>query len=334
MFPGLKKRFSQGKQKNLNWSDNNQSIIKYEYKNMKLKGHSISIKLFEKYLKFRFGEESLTQNTLKSSYAFGDLEDLTEIEAEFAHYNENYDLNRYQNIFSADKEVLKVPKTSTNECGYINGCFFDLANCNVNFYACQAPLVNTFNDFWNMIWQESIDLIVMLTNWTEGSQEKANNYLPLKEPYTTESRIKVELIKKSLTPDSQFITIKLTKHRQTRYLEHLHFISWPDKGTPTEESMHTYIDEFSAKIADKKSPRVLVHCSAGVGRTGVFITIYVNLKIYYPDGFFNIDGFINELRRKRTQMVQTDEQYHFIHKILYDFLHADSKKKRQFLNEM
>ena len=53
----------------------------------------------------------------------------------------------------------------------------------------------------------------MLTNWTEGSQEKANNYLPLKEPYTTESRIKVELIKKSLTPDSQFITIKLTKHR-------------------------------------------------------------------------------------------------------------------------
>ena len=62
---------------------------------MKLKGHSISIKLFEKYLKFRFGEESLTQNTLKSSYAFEDLEDLTEIEAEFAHYNENYDLNRY-----------------------------------------------------------------------------------------------------------------------------------------------------------------------------------------------------------------------------------------------
>ncbi|KAF8569963.1 hypothetical protein P879_01464 [Paragonimus westermani] len=287
------------------------------------------------------------------SKQFMELKDLTKaressrtVTTNAGNLNKNAHLNRYPDILPYDQTrvLLKVP-TSNNPEKYINASFvYKLQPCRnrlcppeldrscTPFIASQAPIKNTIDDFWQMIWEQNVRIIVMLTKLNEDGKEKCVRYWP--EPQTGSQRYTAgnqELVITCTEEEvhtshvlRRFNVISSSNVEDTRQIVQLHMTTWPDYGVPDEQEFYNLLKTYQRiqKDSPQSGEPTLVHCSAGVGRTGSFIIAY-NLMDFLQNGtaeYYDIAGMVSQLRLCRMFMVQKPEQYRFLHTFMKKLL--------------
>ncbi|XP_067235426.1 receptor-type tyrosine-protein phosphatase eta-like [Chanodichthys erythropterus] len=237
---------------------------------------------------------------------------------------ENKAKNRYTNVLPYDASRVKLSMCGNPFDDYINANYVPGYNSRKEFIAAQGPLPVTVNEFWRMIWEKNVYTIVMLTKCNELGRVKCEKYWPSGTNHyhnisvTTTSEISLD----SWT--IRDFKIKNVKTAETRYVRQFHFTAWPDHGVPqTTEVLidfrhlvREHMDQYS-----RHSPTV-VHCSAGVGRTGTFIAIDHLIFQIERESMVDVYGIVNDMRMHRPLMVQTEEQYVYLHQCAYDIIRS------------
>lgn len=184
------------------------------------------------------------------------------------------------------------------------------------YIATQGPIVNTVSDFWRMVWQERSPIIVMITN-IEEMNEKCTEYWP--EDQVTYEGIEITINRVIQEDDYRLRLITLKKGEEVRNLKHYWYTSWPDQKTPDQAPPLLQLVqevEEAIKCAEEKNAPIIVHCSAGIGRTGCFIATSICCKQLKNEGVVDILGTTCQLRLDRGGMIQTSEQYQFVHHVM------------------
>eukprot|EP00118_Oscarella_pearsei_P021611 m.243245 g.243245 ORF g.243245 m.243245 type:complete len:560 (+) comp40237_c0_seq43:393-2072(+) len=236
----------------------------------------------------------------------------------------NKDKNRYANIVPYDKSrvVLEtLPGISGSD--YINASFLDAYGCPNGYIAAQGPNEKAENDFWRMVWQMKVPTIVMVTNVEERGKTKCVQYWPdLDEKRYDQLRVSLRG-EQSLLECTVRILDVYKRNSDGTVLSHtvtqFHFTSWPDHGVPAHAtSLLTFVKRArSHHERVKDGGPMLIHCSAGVGRTGTFIVIDYSLQRLKAENIIDIFNLINYLRDNRPNMVQTERQYMFCHDAIF-----------------
>nr|XP_034335006.1 receptor-type tyrosine-protein phosphatase T-like isoform X1 [Crassostrea gigas] len=230
---------------------------------------------------------------------------------------ENIVKNRFKTTFPYDHSRVILKDTwGDGDNDYINANFIKDFNGQRMYIAAQGPKNNTLTDFWRMIWQENVRFIVMLTNIVENGKNKCTQYWPTKDKPLEVGPCKMHLLKENVYAFHTFrkFTVQSTKSSAKRTITHFHYTAWPDHGTPEELGLV----QFHKAVTRSYHPGglMLVHCSAGVGRTGTFIGLDSLLKQGRETERINVFEFVKQMRQDRMTMVQTPEQYIFLHKVL------------------
>nr|XP_043874906.1 receptor-type tyrosine-protein phosphatase eta-like isoform X6 [Solea senegalensis] len=236
---------------------------------------------------------------------------------------ENKAKNRYNNVLPYDCSRVKLSIIHGSPFDdYINANYMPGFNSRKEFIASQGPLPATVGDFWRMIWEKNVQTLVMLTRCNEQGRVKCEQYWgPGTKHFenitvTTTSEIPLE------DWTIREFEVKNVKTMETRSVRQFHFTAWPDHGVPETTELligfrhlvREHMDQYS-----KHSPTV-VHCSAGVGRTGTFIAIDTLIFQIERENAVDIFGTVHELRMHRTLMVQTEDQYVFLNQCAMDII--------------
>uniref|UniRef100_A0A3P8UBZ2 protein-tyrosine-phosphatase n=1 Tax=Amphiprion percula TaxID=161767 RepID=A0A3P8UBZ2_AMPPE len=231
-----------------------------------------------------------------------------------AKKDENRMKNRYGNIIAYDHSRVRLQALEGEQSSdYINANYVDGYHRPNHYIATQGPMQETVFDFWRMVWQENTAAIVMVTNLVEVGRVKCCKYWP--DDTEIYRDIKVTLIETELLSEYVIRTFAVEKRgaHEIREIRQFHFTGWPDHGVPYHATgLLGFIRRVKSKTLTSAGPMV-VHCSAGAGRTGCFIVIDIMLDMAEREGVVDIYNCVRELRSRRVNMVQTEEQYVFIH---------------------
>ncbi|XP_056606529.1 receptor-type tyrosine-protein phosphatase T isoform X13 [Triplophysa dalaica] len=233
---------------------------------------------------------------------------------ETAKKDENRNKNRYGNIIAYEHTRVRLqPLEGDPHSDYINANYIDGYHRQRHYIATQGPMQETVRDFWRMIWQENSASIVMVTNLVEVGRVKCVRYWP--DEMEVYGDIKVTLIETE--PLAEYVirtfTVQKKGHHEIREIRQFHFTSWPDHGVPCYATgLLGFIRQVKFLNPPDAGP-IVVHCSAGAGRTGCFIAVDIMLDMAESEGVVDIFNCIRELRSQRVNMVQTEEQYVFVH---------------------
>lgn len=213
-----------------------------------------------------------------------------------------------------------MPNDKTSD--YINANYLDGwgEGRKKHYIAAQGPTPLTVIDFWRMMWECRVPVVVMVTNCEEKGRIKCQRYWPagLNEPMPLLDGFHVKWTDVEEFPDFVIRTLEMVKDGQTAQVKQFHYTSWPDHGVP-ESTAGTLMMLRKARDARVGHPGpMVVHCSAGVGRTGTLLAIDVNLDRLAETNTVDVYGTLNQFRRQRNTMVQTEEQYIFIYKSIAD----------------
>uniref|UniRef100_A0A672PKG6 protein-tyrosine-phosphatase n=1 Tax=Sinocyclocheilus grahami TaxID=75366 RepID=A0A672PKG6_SINGR len=227
-----------------------------------------------------------------------------------AKKDENRMKNRYGNIIAYDHSRVRLQNLDGEQnSDYINANYVDSVVC----FLSAGPMQETAIDFWRMVWQENTATIVMVTNLVEVGRVKCCKYWP--DDTEIYRDIKVTLIETQLLSEYVIRTFAVEKRgaHEIREISQFHFTGWPDHGVPYHATgLLGFVRRVKAKSPPNAGP-IAVHCSAGAGRTGCFIVIDIMLDMAEREGVVDIYNCVRELRSRRVNMVQTEEQYVFIH---------------------
>uniref|UniRef100_A0A669E6I7 Receptor-type tyrosine-protein phosphatase epsilon n=1 Tax=Oreochromis niloticus TaxID=8128 RepID=A0A669E6I7_ORENI len=235
----------------------------------------------------------------------------------------NMKKNRVLQIIPYDfNRVILSVKRGQEFTDYINASFIDGYRQKDYFIATQGPLSHTVEDFWRMVWEWRCHSIVMLTELKEREQEKCYRYWP-SEGSVTFGDYTVEL-----TGDTQCETFTLKDmvltyrpEKQSQHVRHFHFHGWPEIGIPAEgRGMIDIIAAVQRQQQQSGNRPIIVHCSAGAGRTGTFIALSNILERVKAEGLLDVFQTVKSLRMQRPHMVQTVEQYDFCYRVVQDFV--------------
>ncbi|XP_074808019.1 receptor-type tyrosine-protein phosphatase alpha isoform X2 [Natator depressus] len=251
---------------------------------------------------------------------------------EAASKEENKEKNRYVNILPYDhSRVHLTPIEGVPDSDYINASFINGYQEKNKFIAAQGPKEETVNDFWRMIWEQNTATIVMVTNLKERKECKCAQYWPDQGCWTYGNiRVSVEDVTVLVDYTVRKFCIQqvgdVTNKKPQRLVTQFHFTSWPDFGVPfTPIGMLKFLKKV--KMCNPQyAGAIVVHCSAGVGRTGTFIVIDAMLDMMHAERKVDVYGFVSRIRAQRCQMVQTDMQYVFIYQALLEhYLYGDTE---------
>lgn len=226
--------------------------------------------------------------------------------------------NRYKTILpNPMSRVCLKPKNSKDSLStYINANYIKgYGGEEKAFIATQGPMINTVNDFWQMVWQEDAPVIVMITKLKEKN-EKCVLYWPEKRGIYGKVEVLVNSMKESDYYTVRSLTLKYGS--QSRTMKHYWYTSWPDHKTPdsAQPLLQLMLDVEKDRLASPSGGPVIVHCSAGIGRTGCFIATSIGCRQLREEGVVDALNIVCQLRVDRGGMVQTSEQYEFVHHAL------------------
>ncbi|XP_069008576.1 tyrosine-protein phosphatase non-receptor type 21 isoform X2 [Embiotoca jacksoni] len=260
-------------------------------------------------------------------------------ECAVAQLPESGDKNRFQDVLPYDDTRVELVPTKENNTGYINASHvrISVGGQEWSYIATQGPLSNTCQDFWQLVWEQGVSIIAMVTAEEESGREKSFRYWPrLGSRHNTVTYGRFKITTRFRTESGCYATTGLKiKHLltgQERTLWHLQYTDWPDHSCPEDfKGFLTYLEEIqsvrrhtnsSSAVSDPKSTNlpVLVHCSAGVGRTGVVILSEIMIACLEHNEPLDVPKYLSELRGQRMMMVQTLSQYTFIYKVLVQYL--------------
>ncbi|XP_044841183.1 receptor-type tyrosine-protein phosphatase T isoform X3 [Mauremys mutica] len=231
-----------------------------------------------------------------------------------AKEDENRNKNRYGNIISYDHSRVRLQLLDGDpHSDYINANYIDGYHRPRHYIATQGPMQETVKDFWRMIWQENSASVVMVTNLVEVGRVKCVRYWP--DDTEIYGDIKVTLIETE--PLAEYVirtfTVQKKGYHEIREIRQFHFTSWPDHGVPCYATgLLGFVRQVKFLNPPEAGP-IVVHCSAGAGRTGCFIAIDIMLDMAENEGVVDIFNCVRELRSQRVNLVQTEEQYVFVH---------------------
>ncbi|ELK17665.1 Tyrosine-protein phosphatase non-receptor type 3 [Pteropus alecto] len=220
----------------------------------------------------------------------------------FAKLPQNLDKNRYKDVLPYDTARVLL---QGNE-DYINASY-------VNYIATQGPLPHTCAQFWQVIWDQKLSLIVMLTTLTERGRTKCHQYWPDPPDVVEHGSFHIRCQSEDCTIAYVFreMLVTNTETGEEHTVTHLQYVAWPDHGVPDDSSDFLEFVNYVKSLRVDAEP-VLVHCSAGIGRTGVLVTMETamclierNLPVYPLD-------IVRKMRDQRAMMVQTSSQYKFV----------------------
>ncbi|XP_076577839.1 receptor-type tyrosine-protein phosphatase O isoform X1 [Chaetodon auriga] len=237
--------------------------------------------------------------------------------------------NRYTNILPYDFSRVKLISMHNDEgSDYINANYIPGYKHGKEYIATQGPLPETRNDFWKMVLQQKSPIIVMLTQCNERRRVKCDHYWPFTDEPVMYGEISVEMLSESESPEWTIRKFRLGYADESQDVLHLNYTSWPDHGVPTVNAIESILQfvHIVRQQANRTKDPVIVHCSAGVGRTGTFIALDRLMQHIREHEFADILGMVSEMRSHRLSMVQTEEQYVFIHQCV---LLMWQKKKQQ-----
>ncbi|XP_010613413.1 tyrosine-protein phosphatase non-receptor type 5 isoform X1 [Fukomys damarensis] len=227
--------------------------------------------------------------------------------------------NRYRTILPNphSRVCLTSPDPEDPLSSYINANYIRGYRGEEKVYiATQGPIVSTVADFWRMVWQEHTPIIVMITN-IEEMNEKCTEYWP--EEQVVYDGVEIIVQKVVHTEDYRLRLISLRSGAEERGLKHYWFTSWPDQKTPDRAPPLLHLVREVEEAAQQEGPHcapIIVHCSAGIGRTGCFIATSICCQQLRHEGVVDILKTTCQLRQDRGGMIQTCEQYQFVHHVM------------------
>ncbi|XP_017272584.1 tyrosine-protein phosphatase non-receptor type 21 isoform X2 [Kryptolebias marmoratus] len=253
-----------------------------------------------------------------------------------ANYPENSDKNRFLDVLPYDDNRVELVPTKENNMGYINASPIKVkvGEQEWSYIAAQGPMSHTCQDFWQMVWEQKVSIISMVTAEEERGREKSFHYWPRlgsRNHTVTYGRFKITTRFRSESGcySTTGLRIKSLLTGQERTVWHLQYTDWPDHGCPEDfKGFLTYLEEVQSvrrhtnSISDPKNmnPPMVVHCSAGVGRSGVVILSEVMIACLDHNESLDVSKYLKMLRDQRSNMVQTLSQYTFVYKVLIEYL--------------
>ncbi|XP_027505127.1 receptor-type tyrosine-protein phosphatase F isoform X18 [Corapipo altera] len=257
---------------------------------------------------------------LKFSQEYESIDPGQQFTWENSNLEVNKPKNRYANVIAYDhSRVILTSIDGVPGSDYINANYIDGYRKQNAYIATQGPLPETLSDFWRMVWEQRTATIVMMTRLEEKSRVKCDQYWPSRGTETY-GMIQVTLLDTVELATYTVRTFALYKNgsSEKRELRQFQFMAWPDHGVP---EYPTPILAFLRRVKACNPPDagpMVVHCSAGVGRTGCFIVIDAMLERMKHENTVDIYGHVTCMRSQRNYMVQTEDQYIFIHEALLE----------------
>ncbi|XP_072924869.1 receptor-type tyrosine-protein phosphatase S-like isoform X21 [Hemitrygon akajei] len=265
-------------------------------------------------------EHLKANDNLKFSQEYESIDPSQQFTWEHSNMEVNKPKNRYANVIAYDhSRVILAPIEGISGSDYINANYIDGYRKQNAYIATQGPLPETFGDFWRMVWEQRSATIVMMTKLEEKSRVKCDQYWPSRGT-DTYGMIQVTLL--DTIELATFCVRNFCLHKngssEKREVRQFQFTAWPDHGVP---EYPTPFLAFLRRVKTCNPPDagpVVVHCSAGVGRTGCFIVIDAMLERIKHEKTVDIYGHVTLMRSQRNYMVQTEDQYIFIHDALLE----------------
>ncbi|XP_057710524.1 receptor-type tyrosine-protein phosphatase beta isoform X2 [Corythoichthys intestinalis] len=261
------------------------------------------------------------------SEEFEDLKDVGRSQTvEVSRAPENRGKNRYNNILPYDSTRVKLSCPDDDSCSdYINASYVPGCNSRREYVATQGPLPATKDDFWRMLWEHGVRAVVMVTQCVEKGRVKCDRYWPAHRETLFYGRLAVRTTSESVFPEWTVRDFRISSESgAARAVRHFHFTAWPDHGVPDGTRSLVRFVRTVRDFADRSAGAgpAVVHCSAGVGRTGTFIALDRLLQQLDAKGGVDVYGCVFDLRLHRQHMVQTESQYAFLHQCVRDVLRA------------
>ncbi|XP_071481261.1 receptor-type tyrosine-protein phosphatase kappa-like [Diadema antillarum] len=283
---------------------------------------SISVKAFPAFL-------AKKRDTSFFSDEFDTLPETDIFPHEVASKPANFAKNRYRNILPYDSSRVQLDFINGDpHSDYYNASYISSFDRDRAYIASQGPNTASLDDFWRMVWQKRVRVIVMLTNLEEGMRVKCLQYWPEEtNECIAYGAIDVTLLSAQKITDWVKRTMVLKKGPNSRRVCQYHYRAWPDKDVPKHSaSLLKFLRQVRAEYDGGGGSPLLVHCSAGVGRTGVVIAIDSVVAHARRSERVEVYKFVKYMRHRRPFMVQTPEQYQFVYNtVLEDLLWEETE---------